>query len=330
MVRLLKWLFRVVVVLALLLGGALWAGFAIAPPPKVSLAPAFYAGTLPQDLDAWLATREGVFSDITPGAEKRILWAGEKNARTKLAVIYLHGFSATSQEIRPLPDDVAKALGANLYFTRLAGHGRDGAALAGASARDWLTDLDEALAIGRRIGDRTLLIGTSTGGTLAALAATDPARADGLAGVVFLSPNFALRPLAAKILDLPYADIWGPGVAGAERSFIPQNDEHAKWWTTRYPTAALFPLAELMRTARAQDFAAARVPALFIQSPDDQVVDPGWTARVADAWGGPVQRAAPRLTPQDDPFSHVIAGAILSPNQTAPLTAVILDWAAGL
>ena len=330
MLRALTWLLRILLVLAVLGGGALLAGFAAAPPPKVSLATAFDAVTLPPDLDAWLAGREAVLADITPGAEKRILWAGERGTRTPFAVIYLHGFSATSQEIRPLPDDVAKAMGANLYFTRLAGHGRDGNALAGASARDWITDLDEALAIGRRIGERTLIIGTSTGGTLAALAAVDPTRAEGLAGIVLLSPNFSLRPLAARILDLPLAERWGPMVAGAERSFIPRNAEHGKWWTTRYPTSALFPLAELMRTARAQDYAQARMPALFIQAPGDLVVDPAWSGRVADAWGGAVTREVPRLTARDDPYSHVIAGAILSPDQTAPLTAVILAWAASL
>lgn len=330
MPRALAWLARALLVLAVILGGALAAGYALAPPPRVGLAPAFDAAALPDDLDAWLAGREATIPGITPGAEKRILWAGERGAPTPLAVIYLHGFSATSEEIRPLPDEVARALGANLYFTRLAGHGRDGAALAGASTTDWITDLDEALAIGRRIGARTILIGTSTGGTLAALAAVDPARAEGLAGIVFLSPNFALRPAAARILDLPLADRWGPLVAGAERSFVPRNAEHAKWWTTRYPTFALFPLAALMRTARAQDFAQAAVPALFIQSPQDRVVDSAWSARVADAWGGPVRRAAPQLTARDDPYAHVIAGAILSPDQTAPLVAAILDWAATL
>ncbi len=40
-------------------------------------------------------------------------------------------------------------------------------------------------------------------------------------------------------------------------------------WTTSYPTTALFPMAALMREARATDFAQATVPALFLFSDGD-------------------------------------------------------------
>lgn len=290
----------------------------------------FDASALPDNLDEYLSQREGLFSDITPGTEKRILWAGLPGERTPLSVIYLHGFSATSEEIRPLPDDVAAALGANLYYTRLAGHGRGATALAGAAAEDWVLDLDEALAIGRRIGERVLVIGTSTGGTLAALAAIDPARSQGLAGVVLISPNFRLAPLAARLLDLPFAPVWGPWIAGAERSFAPASEAHARYWTTRYPTVALFPMAALTRVVRAMDVTRTRVPALFLFAPNDRVVDAGLTARIAADWGGAATIHQPELTAADDPYAHVLAGRILSPDQTVPLTGVILDWAGRL
>lgn len=306
---------------------AIWA---LGPRDRLDVAIAFDASKLPGSLDTYLSTRELIFSDITPGTEKRIVWAGQPEARTPLAIVYLHGFSATSEEIRPLPDDVAAALGANLYFTRLAGHGRDGAALAAVTPEDWVLDLDEALAIGRQIGDRVILIGTSTGGTLAALAAVDPARAEGLAGVVLVSPNFRLAPAASVILDLPWARKWGPWVAGAEQDFPPRNEDHARFWTMRYPTTALFPMATLTRAVRAMDFAEARVPALFLYAPEDQVCDQALTAGIAAVWGAPTVTHNPVLTDRDDPYRHVVAGRILSPDQTAPLTGVILDWATAL
>ena len=300
-----KWLGRVLLGLVVA-GAALWF---LAPRETLDARVTFDASALPEDLDAWLATREAVFTDLTPGAQKQIVWAGAKGARTPLAVIYLHGFSATLEEIRPLPDDVARALGANLYFARLAGHGRPGAAMGQVVAEDWVTDLDEALAIGHRLGDRVLVIATSTGGTLATLAAIDPARAGGLAGVVLISPNYRLRATAVQVmLDAPFVAVWGPLVAGAERSFVPVNADHAKWWTTRYPTAALFPMATLMRHVRAMDPAAARVPALFLASPDDRVVDPATTAAIAAVWGADVVIEQPVLTAADDPWGHVLAG----------------------
>lgn len=324
--RLFVWIGRLLAFIILTLV-AIWA---FGPRDPLNADIAFDASLLPADLDAYLSSRELTFSNITPGAAKRIVWARQPGVKTPLAVIYLHGFSATSEEIRPLPDDVAAALGANLYFTRLAGHGRDGAALAAVTPEDWVLDLDEALAIGRRIGDRVILVGTSTGGTLAALAAVDPARAEGLAGVVLVSPNFRLAPAASIILDLPWARIWGPWIAGAEQDFPPRNQDHARFWTMRYPTTALFPMATLTRAVRAMDFAEARVPALFLYAPEDQVCDQALTARIAAAWGAPTVTHNPVLTDRDDPYRHVIAGRILSPDQTTPLTGVILDWAAAL
>ena len=46
--------------------------------------------------------------------------------------------AATSEEVRPLPEDVAKSLGANLYFTRLAGHGRGDLPMSEPSMNDWM------------------------------------------------------------------------------------------------------------------------------------------------------------------------------------------------
>ena len=122
------------------------------PRDSVDRSISFDAGTLPDDLDAYLAASEAQVADLTPGSAKRIVWAGAVGAKTQLAIVYVHGFSATAEEIRPVPDNVAKAVGANLYFIRLAGHGRSGEAMATATAGDWVEDMAEAMAIGRQIG----------------------------------------------------------------------------------------------------------------------------------------------------------------------------------
>jgi len=122
------------------------------PREPVDTEIAFDARILPDNLDVYLETAEARFDDITPGVEKRVVWAGAPGTQTDIALVYIHGYSATSEEIRPVPDMVAKALGANLYYARLKGHGRDGLAMTEASAGDWLEDTAEALAIGQRIG----------------------------------------------------------------------------------------------------------------------------------------------------------------------------------
>lgn len=321
-----KWLGRLLMVLVVIVAAA-WA---FVPQDLVDRSISFDAASLGPDLDVWLAEQEKAYADIVPGTEKRIVWAGGKGVKTRLAVIYIHGFSASSEEIRPVPDQVARNLGANLFYTRLAGHGRGGDPMATASAGDWLEDTAEAIAIGRRLGDRVLIIATSTGATLAAFAAVDPAMSADIAGIVMVSPNLGVKPAAAKILDLPAARYWGPIVAGATRSFNPVNASHAKYWTMQYPTAALFPMAALLRAAKTLDLSAAKAPLLVIYCPQDLVVDAQITLAAVKAWGADVRLEARAMAKGDDPYFHVIAGDILSPGQTAGTVALILDWAKGL
>lgn len=327
-----KWLGRLLLVVAVV-AAALWVW-----PRQVAIAPpAFDAAALPDDLDGWLAGRESVFTDIVPGTEKRILWAGDKGVKTPLALVYVHGFSASSEETRPVPDKVAAALGANLYFTRLAGHGRGPAAMGTMSAADWMVDFAEALAIADRIGDRILIMATSTGApiTLAGLARPDlravlPA-ADKVAGVVMISPNFRLASAVnGAILDLPGAPLFVPSLIGAEREWTPRNEAHGIYWTTRYPTAALFPMAHVMRAARDADPSAIRVPLLLLSSPDDVVVSPAAAEDVAARWGGPVARESWPWREGMDEEAHVIAGDIRSPGMTEEAAARIIAWAGGL
>ena len=318
-----KWLGRILVVIFIVFGG-LWA---FAPAETVDREISFDSSAIGPDVQAWLDQREFQFSNLNPAAAKRIVWAGGKGEKTPLAVIYVHGFSASAEEIRPVPDDVAKALGANLFFTRLKGHGLPGEAMASATAGDWIEDMAEAMAIGRRLGDRVLVLSTSTGGTLAAIAATDLDLSADLAGIVIVSPNFGVRPLAGKILDLPFARIWGPLMAGVTRSFPPQNAAQGMYWTTTYPTIALFPMAAIVRHAAALDYRKVTTPVLVLYSPDDQVVDPAKTLGLMANWGGDVQLEPRNMGPNDDVYSHVIAGDILSPGQTKDTVDLIVAWA---
>lgn len=143
------------------------------------------------DIEARLAAAESALPDIRPGLAKEIVWfdpAGK--SRTALAVTYIHGFSASKGEVRPLPDLVATALGANLFYTRLAGHGRSADAMAEASVEAWKKDMAEAFDIAKQIGERTLIIATSTGASLAIWALSQPGLSASVAGRRFSRAEF--------------------------------------------------------------------------------------------------------------------------------------------
>ena len=119
-------------------------------------------------------------------------YAGYPKSKIPISIIYLHGFSATRQETKPVSDIVAQELGANLYYTKLTGHGQDWQALAKATVNDWLNDTVEALEIGRQLGDKVVVIGTSTGESLAVWLASNENKEDILALVIVVSQLWAI------------------------------------------------------------------------------------------------------------------------------------------
>ncbi|TIW06627.1 MAG: alpha/beta fold hydrolase, partial [Mesorhizobium sp.] len=235
---------------------------------------------------AYLAREEAAVPNIRDGLDKEIIWANPMvHAKTPLAIVYIHGFSASKGEVRPLPDDIADELDANLFYTRLTGHGQDGAAMAQGSVNAWINDYEEALAIGREIGDKVIVIGTSTGGSLAAWAATEPGASDGVAAIAFISPNFGVKASGAELLTMPWGRQIAELVGGKERSFPARNALHEKFWTTKYPMRAVLPMAALTELAYAAPVEKAKIPALFIFSDSDKVVRPDRTREIAGRWG---------------------------------------------
>jgi len=284
--------------------------FLLGPRPATDETIHFDVSNVGSDLDTYLSEDEKGIANLTPGAEKEIIWADlATKKKTPLALIYLHGFSATKMEIRPVPDNIAKSLGANLYYSRLSGHGVGGKGLAEATMNDWLNDLAQAVAIGERLGDKIVIVTTSTGGTLAILGTKFPNLMKNVAGLVLVSPNFALRSASIDLMNMPWGETLLPLVVGTERKFEPDNAEQRKWWTTTYPTQALFSMAALLRQVEAIDKSKISLPALFIYSKEDTTVRPDITDEVVKNWGGATSVMIVE-TPQDA-ANHVIAGDIL-------------------
>lgn len=291
---------------------------------------------LAADLDRYLADQESRFDDITPGTEKKVVWHDGPGEKTPLAVVYLHGFSATRQETAPLADEIAAELGANLFYTRFRGHGRSGTAMGEATVQAWVSDTWEAYRIGRLLGERVIIMGTSTGGTAAAWLAANLSEQTtrqqdkgALAAMVLLSPNFGPADPAAAILTWPWGGSIAELVLGTERSWEPQNDLHRQYWSTSYPTAAVLPMMGLVRLVQRSDLSGVSVPTLTLYSPDDQVVNPEQIVRTHRRIGTAVPEARSRINAipdAEDLSSHVLAGEILAPNDTARIRTRILDF----
>jgi pimeloyl-ACP methyl ester carboxylesterase len=277
-------------------------------------------------LETLIAEQEKTVGALREGLAKQIVWADPaRHQKTPISVVYVHGFSASPAEVRPLPDLVAKALSANLFFTRLAGHGlEDPDALSFATIEDWAHDIGEALAIGRLLGDQVVVISTSTGASLVTWALARPALADQVAASVFLSPNYGVQASGSFLLTGPFGAQLARLIIGNRTGFQPISPLNAHNWTTDYPVTALIPMAQSVRLATHTPVEDIRIPALFLQSAADKVVRPDRTAAIAARWGGPHRLVDPG--PAGDANNHVIAGDTYSPQTTEPIAQTILDW----
>jgi alpha-beta hydrolase superfamily lysophospholipase len=293
--------------------------------PRIAIDTRLRPITLPADLERYLAEGERRFPDLRPGTEKRIDWADDqRKAKTPVALVYLHGFSATRQETAPLSERVAQQLGANLFMTRLTGHGLSGEALAAATVNDWLNDVAEAVAIGQHLGDQVVVIAaSSSAGMVLSLAGSG--QLDEVAALVLLSPNFGPAAAGSDLLLWPWGEQIARLIIGPVRTWEPVNAGQGQYWTSSYPVAALLPMMGTVKLARTADLAAVRHPTLLFYAPQDSVVDP---ARIEAAFarlgGAPKQLVAVPETA--DPDGHIVAGAILSPDTTAQVAKTIVDF----
>ncbi|MEN5060993.1 lysophospholipase [Luteimonas sp. TWI1416] len=137
----------------------------------------------PEMVADFVSGSEADASELKSGNAARMHWAGDEKRRTRWSLVYLHGLTASPGECGDAPERLAMALGANAYIPRLPGHGlRTDDALRGIKAEDWISCARSALAVGCAMGERTILVGTSLGASLAfILAARFPEQVAGVA-----------------------------------------------------------------------------------------------------------------------------------------------------
>ncbi|HWB90319.1 MAG TPA: alpha/beta hydrolase [Puia sp.] len=202
----------------------------------------------PYGLESYISGMESAHH-LKPDNEARIVWADSSRKKTPYVIVYLHGFSASQGEGDPVHRYIAKKYGCNLYLPRLAEHGIDTSdAMANLTADEYWNSAKVALAIGRRLGDKVILMGTSTGGTQALqLAATYP---DSVAALVLMSPNIAINDPNAWVTN----QHWGLQLAHlitGSHYIISKEDYgplYRQYWYPKYRTEAVVALQEMLST----------------------------------------------------------------------------------
>lgn len=239
------WLFLPVVLVS---------GYFLGPNPSTPV----YSTSIPEipadafHLEKLISEGESVHR-LKPDNEARIVWANDSNRlQTEYSIVYLHGFTASQAEGEPIHRNTAKKFGCNLYLSRLAEHGIDTTEpLVNLTVdRYWQSAL-KALAIGKKLGKRVILMGTSTGATLALrLAAEFPE----IHSLILLSPNIEINDKNAWMLNNPWGLQIAKMVTGSP--YMNSKDQRAlykKYWTHHYRLEAAVALEELLESSMTEN-----------------------------------------------------------------------------
>lgn len=206
----------------------------------------------PDGLEQYVAAQEAMHK-LKPDNEARIIWADSTRARTHYSIVYIHGFSASQEEGDPVHETFAKTFGCNLYLARMADHGVDTTdQLLYFTADRWWRSSKEALAIGKALGDKVILMSTSTGGTMALiLAATYP---DDVFALINMSPNVELYDPLAWLARKPWGLQFARTVKGGDYNVTPitagaDSTLDLRYWNHKYRLEAVCQLVELVESS---------------------------------------------------------------------------------
>ena len=207
MKRLLQWTFFLLLLITII--------YFSGPKPETPV----YTNTLPvvptdaTALEQYITAGEAQHK-LRPDNQARIVWMNDSTKqKTDYVIVYLHGFSASQEEGAPVHRNIAKKFGCNLYLARLAEHGIDTTEqLVNLTAQKYWNSVQEAYAIGKQLGDKVILIGTSTGGTNALqLASVYPS----IHSLILLSPNIEIFDDNARIANNPWGLQIGKLITGS-------------------------------------------------------------------------------------------------------------------
>lgn len=265
-------------------------------------------------LESYIHNRESAHK-LKPDNEARIVWYNDAvRQKTAFSIVYLHGFSASQEEGDPVHTQLARQFGYNLYLSRLAEHGIDTVdAMINLTADKLWDSAKEALAIGRQLGHKVILVGTSTGGTLALNLA---ARYPDIAALILLSPNIAINDPNAWVLN----NHWGLQVArmvkGKFNTAADTSAIYKNYWYHRYRMESTVQLEELLESSmKSSVFEKIHQPVLMLyyykdDEHQDKVVKVSAMTRMFRQLGTP--DSLKREVPVPGAGDHVIGSYIKS------------------
>jgi esterase/lipase len=211
--------------------------------PKLPVVP-----SAPRQLEDFISNTESAHK-LRPDNQARIVWADDSlHEVTDYSILYLHGFSASQGEGDPVHRIIAKKYGCNLYLSRLAEHGIDTVDKLRRLTADKLWEsAKEAYSISRKLGKKVIVMGTSTGASLAIMLASHYPEIHSL---ILLSPNIEIFDSNAWILNNPWGLQLARMINGSDYVFSQDTRPlYKRYWSYGYRLEAVVQLEEMLESA---------------------------------------------------------------------------------
>ncbi len=269
-----------------------------------------------KSIEKYIQLKEAQFN-TRENCQAQIVWADSSKSETEYSILYLHGFSASHMEGDPVHKNLAKEFSSNLYLARLQDHGLHSPINLEKYSPDGVWEsAKEALFIAQKLGEKVIIISTSTGSPIALkLAAEFP---EVVFSLVNLSPNFRIKDPSARILNDPWGAQIASMVIGKTRHVVYENPEAKKYWDTLYSVNALVAMEELIETTTTTSvLSKISCPVLSLyyykdEKNQDEVVD---VSRIPEIHKELASKEEENICKAlASPESHVIASSIQSKN----------------
>ena len=266
-------------------------------------------------LDLYVSDVVNTDPRIKPDNEARILWQ-DSLQKTEYAVVYLHGFEASWAESDPIIKNFAERYNCNTYLSRISQQAlNDLDALAEESPEGMIESAKQAIAIGKLLGDKLIVLSCSTGSTYSAyLAASDPE----IYAQIMTAPNFDLEDPNSKILTGPWGkQILRKMIGGDYRSWE-ANEAIVKYWNDKYRIEGLIALRALLDQTMTPDIWKKNKTPYFIgyYYKDDIARDNIISIDAINEFNrhATTETSAKKVIAFDNAKGHVISSDLMNPN----------------
>ena len=268
------------------------------------------------ELKDWIDSKEATFDNIKPDNASQLIFRDSVPQKTAYSVLYLHGFSASRAEGNPVHLNIAKALKANLYLPRLSDHGLiEEEPMLHFTAQRYLDSAKEALAVAKKIGEKVIVVSSSSGGTLSLILGNDPQ----IAALLLFGPNVELYNPDAKLLTLPWGLYIARAVLASKYHVMDKiTEQKLNYWTTRYRLECTLHLQKLMETGMRPEIFRRITSAVFMgyyyknEEEKDEVVSIPAMLKMFDELGTPNNKKQKMAFP--DAVYHVIGSYLTTSN----------------